>query len=73
MVQRPNQAVRSNSAYLDEIAPHLNDLPTDRERLRKLRLGMNEPILFRPQPVNFQPSCFDSTVVSLLPDTYQWK
>ncbi|MCJ1463272.1 hypothetical protein MMC07_001878 [Pseudocyphellaria aurata] len=42
--QFAHQAIRAYAAYLDELATHLSNAPTDTDRLQKLRPSMKESI-----------------------------
>lgn len=40
--QRPNQSIRAYAAYLDEVATHLSNSPTNTDQLQKLRSSMKD-------------------------------
>ena len=42
--QKPNQTVRAYAAYLDQVASHLSQAPTELDRLQKLRSSMKDSI-----------------------------
>lgn len=54
--QRPNQTIRAYAAYFDEVATHLNNSPTNTNRLQKLWSSMKDSIRFVIQAQVAQPS-----------------